>query len=110
MPAKPNPKNWNDIQMALAAISITATIGLWNTFATPAKIETAQNLAAPAAAISASPAPALPPNVKVYFGGSAPQARQVAQAAQQPTTKQQKQGRQNNSGSAPAPVAQTRSS
>ena len=37
MPAKPNSRNWNDVQTAIATIAVVTTLGLWNTFAQPSK-------------------------------------------------------------------------
>ena len=42
MPSKPNARNWNDVQTALATAAIVTTLGLWNLFATPAKTATTQ--------------------------------------------------------------------
>jgi len=42
MPPKPNVRNWNDVQTAIATIAIVTTLGMWNLFAEPAKAESAQ--------------------------------------------------------------------
>jgi type II secretory pathway pseudopilin PulG len=33
MPAKPKRNNWDDVKILIAAVSVTATLGLWNVFA-----------------------------------------------------------------------------
>lgn len=35
MATKPNQHNWRDIQTAMTATAVVATLGLWNLFATP---------------------------------------------------------------------------
>ncbi len=35
MATKPQGKNWKDVQMAITAISITATLAFWNLFSVP---------------------------------------------------------------------------
>jgi hypothetical protein len=42
MPPKPNHRNWNDVQTAIATAAIVTTLGMWNLFAEPAKTEIAQ--------------------------------------------------------------------
>ena len=43
MSPKPNSRNWNDIQMAIATtVPLSQHSGLWNLFATPAKTVPAQ--------------------------------------------------------------------
>jgi hypothetical protein len=37
MPPKPNARNWNDVQTAIATAAIVTTLGMWNIFASPAK-------------------------------------------------------------------------
>ena len=32
---KPTPRNWNDVQVAIATISMVATLACWNLFAGP---------------------------------------------------------------------------
>ena len=110
MANNPGSRNWNDVQMVLAAMAMTLTVGLWNVFAAPdaalAK-ESAQEPAAPpptepTATIPTSPT-ALPP-VKIMLGGVEPQTVIVQQAAR----------RNNNNGGGGGggggPVTSTRSS
>jgi len=42
MPPKNNPRNWNDVQTAIATVAIVATLGMWNFFATPRQKNSAQ--------------------------------------------------------------------
>lgn len=39
MAAKPNSKNWNDVQLAIVSISLVATLLLWNSFASPDRVK-----------------------------------------------------------------------
>lgn len=90
MATKPQGKNWKDVQMAITAISITATLTFWNLFSVPDTsvaaadaIETdvveppqPTEAAAPTAAASATAMPSafvlkLKP-VKIIYGGSLP--------------------------------------
>jgi hypothetical protein len=79
---KPASRSWGDIQMALAALTMALTLGLWNLFAQPDRVaaeqkakeapdlppatEAASTLAAPAAPTQAGP-------IKILLGGVAPQ-------------------------------------
>jgi hypothetical protein len=101
MDKKPQ-KSWVDVQMTIAAIAITATLGMWNLFSTPEKQQA--NLITEAA----TPPPPPPPTeevvvvaapavatqlpqfvpVKIIFGGVAPKQQIVVQAsAPQPAVK-----------------------
>jgi uncharacterized membrane protein YgcG len=126
-------KSWAEIQMAIAAISITATLGFWNVFAAPDRqtavtqvkptttpppppppTETAQ----PTPVVPTSTALALMP-VKIIFGGKAP-SQQVVQVVVPQNTKRNKGGGGDGGGGggggasvsapAPAPAASTGSS
>ena len=89
MANKPAPRNWNDIQIAIATISMAITLVFWNMFAGPDR-ETAAKRAQEQAAI--------PPRTdsysrsnqlqlrqlhwadgKILFGGSAPQTQIIVQ-------------------------------
>jgi hypothetical protein len=111
MANKPQGKSWNEVQMAITAVAITATLGLWNMFATPEKTQAAAQITAtftppepPPPAETAIPEPtatavsslALRP-VKIIYGGIAPQQPvvQVAAAGQvaaAPAAKKNKSG------------------
>lgn len=88
MAAKPNSRNWNDIQIVIAAVSMALTLGLWNVFAGPDR-ETAlqrtqiqptqpiQPTQADPASTIAQPTP-LGDGV-LLLGGSAPQTTVIVQ-------------------------------
>jgi hypothetical protein len=92
MDKKPQ-KSWTDVQMTIAALAITATLGMWNLFSVPQKQPVAQttDTATPppppppteAVAATATQLPQFVP-VKIIFGGTAPQQKVVVQAAAQP--------------------------
>jgi ABC-type nickel/cobalt efflux system permease component RcnA len=115
MPAKPNSRNWNDVQTAIAAVAIVTTLGLWNLVATPKKIEVTQPSEptippteppmelAPATA----PVPTAMPQVKIMFAQATPQTSIVQQIQQQIQTVKKKKNRTNSSGGT---VTQTKSS
>lgn len=95
----PKKKNWNDIQMVITTISITATIGMWNMFAIDAKAKTieAEKAFIPPAP-SETPAPTSTPMpaptmmvykpIKIIYGGTppAPQVVQIAVSAPSSST------------------------
>lgn len=107
MANKPAARNWNDIQLVLAAMAMTLTLGLWNIFAGPDLVEAKQaaenQLPMPPAVEdpSATAAPIVLPPIKMLLGGVAPQV----QIVQQPGTR-----RASRNGGSSAPVASTRSS
>ena len=114
MPAKPNARNWNDVQTAIATVAIVATLGLWNLFAEPTKTVTAQEQEPtdPPTEPPVTPEPRLMPQVKITFTQTAPQTITV----QQPQIEKKKKKKKNNDngggggGAAPVSVTQTRSS
>jgi uncharacterized membrane protein YgcG len=85
MANKPAPKKWNDIQVAIATISMASTLVFWNVFAGPdreAAAKRAQEQAAaipPQPIITAEPIVAVQPTPlgdgKILFGGKAPQTQ-----------------------------------
>jgi hypothetical protein len=84
MANKPPSRNWNDIQLAIATISMAVTLAFWNMFAGPDRasaLQRAQEQAAilPPPTIPAMPAelaaPTPPGDGKILFGGSAPQTQ-----------------------------------
>jgi hypothetical protein len=115
MPVKPNARNWNDIQTAIAATAIVGTIGLWNLFAAPAKTVTAQ---APETTDTSGSLPTEPPvaadeptsipQVKIMFTQVAPQIITAQQSQQQPQIKKKKKNNNNNGGG--QSVTQTKTS
>lgn len=76
---KPAPKNWNDVQVAIATVSMVATFAYWNMFAGPDRasaLERAkgQTMPDPLPSADAFIAATVTPQVgKVYFGGAEPQ-------------------------------------
>jgi len=95
MPAKPNARNWNDVQTVIASVAIAATLGLWNLFATPTKVEAAQ-ADEPVAPPMEPPVTEVPaavmPQVKIMFTQTAPQITVV----QQPQEKKKKNNNNTN--------------
>jgi len=121
MPPKPNARNWNDVQTALATAAIVTTLGLWNLFATPAKTVTppAQpqepTNPPPTEPPAASQAPVSMPKVKIMFTQAGAQtvtvsAGQPQPSPVQPQVKKKKKNNGTSSGGGSPSVTQTRSS
>jgi hypothetical protein len=110
MPAKPNARDWNDVQTAIATVAIVATLGMWNLFAEPAKTVPAQvkEPAVPPAKPPVTLEPVLMPQVKIMFTQTVPQTI----TAQQPQNEKKKKKKNNNNGggSGSVSVTQTQSS
>ena len=111
MPAKPNTRDWNDVQTAITTVAIVATLGMWNLFAEPAKTVTAQvkEPAGPPAEPPVTLEPAPMPQVKIMFTQTVPQTI----TAQQPQNEKKKKKKKNNNnagGSGSVSVTQTQSS
>ena len=108
MPAKPNSRNWNDVQTAIAAVTVVTTLGLWNLFAQPSKAVSAQSgePTVPPPTPTASEPTAMP-QVKIMFTQVAPQTF----VDTQPQNNKKKNNGGGGGGSpAPAPVTQTKTS
>jgi hypothetical protein len=123
MANKPQGKSWSEIQLTIASVAVTATLGFWNYFSTPEKTQTVVQ-----ATQTSTPPPPIPTEtaqptatalalmpVKIIFGGKAPQQPVVQVAAPQPAVKKRNGGGNNDTGggggsSAPAPAASTGSS
>lgn len=105
MPAKANTRNWNDVQTAIATVSIVTTLGLWNLFATPSKTDVTKTNepVIPPTEVPEEPVLTGMPQVKIIFTPIAPQNTVVIQ---QP---QQKKKKNNNDGGGGS-VTQTQSS
>ena len=107
MANKPQGKSWSEIQMAITAVAITATLAFWNIFSAPDK-----SLAA--AKMAETPTPPAPPTptetelptetavsaptaslglrpIKIIYGGKAP-VQQVVQVAAAPAKKRKSGG------------------
>jgi hypothetical protein len=117
MPAKPNARNWNDVQTAIATAAIVTTLGLWNLFATPAKTITSQapeptdpSVSPPTEPAVASEEPASMPHVKIMFTQVAPQTVTVAAAQQQQPQPQIKKKKKSNNNGGSQSVTQTKTS
>ena len=89
MANKPARRSWNDIQVAIAVISMTLTLAFWNLFAGPDResaIKRAQDQAAlpPSEPIQTVEPAVLQPTPlgdgKILFGGSAPQTQIIIQS------------------------------
>lgn len=94
--------------MAIATVSIVSTIGLWNLFATPSKVEKNQPASKPPVAppteTPVDAAPTAMPYVKIMFTQAAPQAS-VVQQVQQPVRKKKNRNKNDSGGNAGAAVS-----
>lgn len=88
MSPKPTSNKWADLQLAIAAISLTSVLMLWNMFAGPDKQKAAEKAAAEQAAktpvpteepsFAPVPVETMPPlGYTILFGGTAPQPQVV---------------------------------
>lgn len=93
MAPKTNSNKWSDIQIAIAAVSMTAVIAFWNIFAGPDKVKADGKAAAEqqalllptitSTAIVEAPAPVVtmpPQGYTILFGGKAPQPQVIVVA------------------------------
>jgi hypothetical protein len=85
MAPKNAPRNWNDVQTAIATAAIVTTLGMWNLFAAPSpkRSPAANPAAAPTeeeATVNIAPTPK--PQVKIYFTPQAPGRSMVSQTGQ----------------------------
>jgi hypothetical protein len=103
MAPKPNSRSWNDVQTAIATVTVVTTLGLWNLFATPSKVKAVQAtepVTPPTEPPVEMEAPALPtamPQVKIMFTpGVTPTVIVQAQTNQQAPVK--KKRNKNNGG------------
>ncbi|HNK62796.1 MAG TPA: hypothetical protein PKL78_08535 [Anaerolineales bacterium] len=94
MAPKANNK-WSDVQMAIAAISMTSVIAFWNMFAGPDKVKADEKAAEQALIVppttvpttTPEPEPTLaitmpPVGYKILFGGVAPQPQVIVKRKQ----------------------------
>ena len=117
MATKPQ-KSWNEIQLAIAALALTATLGFWNLFSAGQKQPVSETVTAtdvpPTEELPQAPMPTpragvLP--VKIIFGGKAPQQRVVVQVNAAPAQPKRKNNNKNGGGTtAPQPPVSTGSS
>jgi len=105
MPAKPNSRNWNDVQLAIATVAVVTTLGLWNLFAQPSKTLSAktEDSVTPPAIPPVAVGPTAIPQVKILFTQTVPQ---TFVDTQQQTTKK----KNNNNTGGGGTVTQTRTS
>lgn len=113
MPAKPNTRNWHDVQTAIAAMAIVGTLGLWHVFAAPAeKVSAASDepvVPPTEPPVTETPMAVMPP-VKIMFTQTAPQTQiTVVQQTQEKKKKNKKNDKDNNNNGGGS-VTQTRSS
>lgn len=91
MANKPASRNWNDIQVTIAAVSMAFTLIFWNLFAGPDRetaLKRAQEQASlpppePAQIAEAAPVVAQPTPLgdgKILLGGNAPQTQIIVQS------------------------------
>lgn len=110
MPPKTKPRNkWNDVQTAIAAVTVVTTLGLWNLFAQPAKKVSNQAQVPTDMPPTEPPVEADPtaiPQVKIMFTQTAPQQTFTNV---QPQNKNKKK-RNNNNGGGGKTVTQTKTS
>lgn len=112
MSKRPNARNWNDIQTAIATVAVVTTLGLWNLFAQPAKTVTAQVQETETPPSTEEPpvsvAPTVMPQVKIMFTQTSPQTSITSQQPQQQTTAKKK--KKNNNGGGGGTVTKTKTS
>ena len=109
MPPKANQRKWNDVQTTIATVTVVATLGLWNLFATPSKTVTAQSVDNVTPLPTEPPVAAEPtaiPQVKIMFTQVAPQPVII----NQPQNNNKKNNNNNKNNNNSAPVTQTKTS
>ena len=106
MAPKPNSRNWNDVQTAIATVAVVTTLGMWNLFATPSKtkvIQTSQPVVPPTEPPVKTEVPALPtamPQIKIMFTpGVTPSVNVQSQTNQQAPVKKKRRKNNNDGGS-----------
>ncbi len=110
MAPKPNQRNWNDVQTAIATVTIVSTLGLWNLFATPSPkpITKVEPTLPPTEPPVADTTPTAMPQIKITFATQLPpQPVVIPQQQQQPTAKKH---RNNNNSSGGGTVTTTKTS
>ena len=109
MPTKPNARNWNDVQTAIATAAIVTTLGMWNLFATPDKtvIAKTEESTLPPTEPPVTPEPTLMPQVKIMFTQVAPQTTTVLQQTQKHKKKKKKDNNENGGGGGGGSVSVT---
>lgn len=98
--AKKKKKNWDDVKMVISALSVTATLAMWNIFAaTNDQAEKKQVVEAPpepTVVVEVLPTPTQPAFTgKILLGGEAPKPRIIVVQAK---AKNKNNGGDNNDG------------
>jgi len=109
MPPKANPRKLNDVQTTIAAVSVVATLGLWNLFAQPSKTVSAkadETVVPPPTEPPLVTKPTAIPQVKIMFTQVAPQPIIINQPQNNNNNNKKNKNQNNNS----APVTQTKTS
>jgi len=109
MPPKANPRKLNDVQTTIAAVSVVATLGLWNLFAQPSKTVSAkadETVVPPPTEPPLVTEPTAIPQVKIMFTQVAPQPIIINQPQNNNNNNKKNKNQNNNS----APVTQTKTS
>ena len=117
MAPRPNSRNWNDVQTAIATVAIVTTLGMWNLFATPSKTKAAQASAptvppteppVESAPTDTASAPTAMPQVKIMFAaGATPQASLQPAPVIQQVQPVKKKNRNNGGGGGTVTVTKT---
>ena len=91
-------RNWNDVQTAIATVSIVTTLGMWNVFATPTKKETVQTeqSISPTEQTPVETTPTPMPQVKIMFATQTVSQAVIPQLQQPQPTKKHKNNKNNN--------------
>jgi len=104
MKPKNNPRNWNDVQTAIATVAIVTTLGMWNLFATPAPKKVTQTEATlppieevPLSTYTSS-TPTAMPQVKIFFTAQNAPTSVAPQQEQTVTHKKKKKNNNSNGG------------
>jgi hypothetical protein len=98
MASKNNPRNWNDVQTAIATAAIVTTLGMWNLFATPAPKKVTQTVTSlpPTEESPVTSTPTPMPQVKIFF--TTQTVPQSVAPQQEQTVTHKKKNKNNNSG------------
>jgi len=111
MPPKANPRKWNDVQTTIAAVTVVATLGLWNLFAQPSKTVSAkadETVLPPPTEPPLVIEPTAIPQVKIIFTQVAPQPVIINQLQNNNNNNKKNNNKNQNNNS--APVTQTKTS
>lgn len=107
-------KSWGEIQLAIAAVALTATLGFWNLFSAGQKQQVVaasptDTEVPPTEAVAQVPAATATPGflpVKIIFGGAAPKQKVVVQVSA-PQTQPKRKNNGGGGSTAPQPPVST---